>query len=69
MSWCLERNLRDRLESGYEEVGMLFLLVGMIFAVLAVVASWGSDIHGQARFRLETVRPVGTSPRRGTTAA
>ena len=48
---------------------MLFLLVGMIFAILAVVTSWGSDIHGQARFRLETVRPVGTSPRRGTTAA
>ncbi|MDP9295209.1 MAG: hypothetical protein M3O88_00760 [Actinomycetota bacterium] len=48
---------------------MLFLLVGVIFAMLAVVASWGSDIHGQAKFRLENVRPVDTRPRSGTPAA
>jgi len=42
---------------------MLLLVVGMMLAMLAVVTSWGSDIDAQARFRLETVRLLGTGAR------
>jgi len=48
---------------------MLLLMVGTLLAMLAVVTSWGSDIDGQAKFRIEIVRPVGAVRRRGTTIA
>jgi hypothetical protein len=38
---------------------MFLLIVATVLAIIAVSAAWGSGIDAQARFRLETVRPLG----------
>ena len=43
---------------------MLVLIAATLLAIIAVSVAWGSGIDAQARFRLETVRPVGSGDRR-----
>ncbi|MFL5767502.1 MAG: hypothetical protein ACJ758_06615 [Actinomycetota bacterium] len=41
----------------------MLLLVTTLLAIVMVSAAWGSGIDAQARFRLETLRPVGSETR------
>jgi hypothetical protein len=52
-----------RLEASDQEVPMFLLIAATVLAIIAVSAAWGSGIDAQARFRLETVRPLGTGAR------
>ncbi|MFL5735720.1 MAG: hypothetical protein ACJ76P_00085 [Actinomycetota bacterium] len=42
---------------------MLLLIAATVLAILAVSAAWGSGIDAQSRFRIETIRAVGTDVR------
>ena len=37
----------------------MLLLIATVLAIVTISAAWGSGIDAEARFRLETVRPVG----------
>ena len=56
--------LRCQAEASDQGVSMLVLIAATLLAIIAVSVAWGSGIDAQARFRLETVRPVGSGDRR-----
>jgi len=42
---------------------MLLLVAATVLAIISVSAAWGSGIDSEARFRLETLRSVGSAGR------
>jgi hypothetical protein len=49
-------------------VSMVLLIAATLLAIVTVSAAWGSGIDAQARFRLETLPPVGAGTGRPPTA-
>jgi hypothetical protein len=47
---------------------MVVLIAATLLAIVTVSAAWGSGIDAQARFRLETLPPVGAGTGRPPTA-